>query len=1446
MTTNSSPTIFEAYSPANVRSASFHHHQARVHPQPSFRSTPPISSPICRQAQLISNATKFAKIGNQSRLHSHNSCESSPRLVERCVVVAKQQDGYGLLVTGEHPVYVESVKPEGAAARAGVRQGDQIVKINGMPVSSSNHYEVLRMISAGPNVCLTLLGEPLSCKTCRPIFFDSAFFEESRTKKSSGELPHHADSEHESPKEGNRPTFERIDQNIERVKRLDSNEGVHGSQETSSDEHLSIDDKVEPVRQWVNSGGKHYAAASSSRDVMSSVGVESEDEEVNVALNEQNLSAPNTAIGNIGHPFGNAGLLKRNPAELALFLHFTVHQADPTSTLFYLITDAYQSCNASLKELRRYSYEIFSTFLIPSAPLQVPGITQLQIQSIDRILGAMNNNSAYHDPEQLKKVFVSARSRALTSMEELFAEYTQQKSLGALSSKVDLIESNQTTRHRIAEQILFKLIEELFHLADNDLEKCDAHTLALIMSIATVLKVLLNIKPSQPHWEKLMEKCPTFVTCSSKAGVFRMKPIMSKKTVIVKDHQFTLSPVYLTVLCYQCRDAVWGVNPQAYFCQNCDVVVHKQCTGRLVDRCYPATQKSKSTSANRQTRLRTSSALNLSSPPSSSTTQTASGYHTPRHHTPQQVYQPSHRGIPNATSSITVAPVRKDHSHPPDSRSMGYDPTSQSKHIFAHMESVLSPSDLPPSNAPPAIPTATTSSSTGAAETGILGAISTVHRLHSNANRPSGSHVVENAKSTSSDSGIGAEMEQRPISRSQSVKRDRLLSPQIEEHPHLESDAENSLVHTRGLDVRSVSGSSSQSINPDEARHMLERVEAMAEDDSDLDADVDIPPLDQVISWQVLKRIDPKLRKLQEGINEFYHTERTHVRNLKVLCRVFFKPIVEQKLGSREFVKIVFGNLDELLEVHSNMFQKMKIANEQWKKDPEYNGLYGKMGGTISSFFNNEDGDRLRKATSAFCQDQQHALRVLSDRRSKDESLAAFLAKAEANPLCRKFQLKDLLPVEMQRLAKYPLLLDAIIRYTMESSEECQQYTQATIGAKRLLSAVNTAKRDTENRRYLEEIAKRIEMPIGNRPSDVFIRKFDIMQYRYVYDGDVTWRHSRGKSDMRLILLDYLLILLTKGNDGKYYMRTQETNAVPLLWLPSVTIEEKAGDKRTFVIFYERDLRSYELQAQSLMEKKTWEQLLKSQIAAAKDELPNNFESDIVSLMPRLRSGQQSSTDDSGGMTPNETAEKVHVTTHPRLVKANEIVVQQPTILEHARPMMTPTERLHRTDKVIVNALAEKHTIITEQLINEKKLTPEELESIAEMLSGMSTIELKNRNPAELALSAIVHVNRLVDSINTRMNNRRQDSDKVAEEAERYLPYVPCYRLTAIAAPLLNHLTALSHVIKEQREELASLKREINKNRLEAANASERSVSEETLTETTTGGVLVSSPRTIN
>lgn len=40
------------------------------------------------------------------------------------------------------------------------------------------------------------------------------------------------------------------------------------------------------------------------------------------------------------------------------------------------------------------------------------------------------------------------------------------------------------------------------------------------------------------------------------------------------------------------------------------------------------------------------------------------------------------------------------------------------------------------------------------------------------------------------------------------------------------------------------------------------------------------------------------------------------------------------------------------------------------------------------------------------------------------------IQECEASPLCRRLQLKDMLVSEMQRLTKYPLLLDNIIKYT--------------------------------------------------------------------------------------------------------------------------------------------------------------------------------------------------------------------------------------------------------------------------------------------------------------------------------------------------------------------------------------------------------------------------------
>lgn len=136
-----------------------------------------------------------------------------------------------------------------------------------------------------------------------------------------------------------------------------------------------------------------------------------------------------------------------------------------------------------------------------------------------------------------------------------------------------------------------------------------------------------------------------------------------------------------------------------------------------------------------------------------------------------------------------------------------------------------------------------------------------------------------------------------------------------------------------------------------------------------------------------------------------------------------------------------------------------------------------------------------------------------------------------------------------------------------------------------------------------------------------------------------------------------------------------------------------------------------------------WHRLIENQVAVSRQEMPNSRDPlDSLSLPSTVTTnyngniGVITSTDnndvssailrtlivDSGEEAPPGKAvarvEQVQVLTHPSLVNANAVTVQQPKVLEHAQPVLTPIERLRRNDKMIISALADKHNILTELL----------------------------------------------------------------------------------------------------------------------------------------------------
>lgn len=80
------------------------------------------------------------------------------------------------------------------------------------------------------------------------------------------------------------------------------------------------------------------------------------------------------------------------------------------------------------------------------------------------------------------------------------------------------------------------------------------------------------------------------------------------------------------------------------------------------------------------------------------------------------------------------------------------------------------------------------------------------------------------------------------------------------------------------------------------------------------------------IDADILKTLSDNEKKRQEVINELYITERSHVRTLRLLDRIFRKPLQESNLLSIEHLQLLFPlpALVTLKEVHGTFESKLK------------------------------------------------------------------------------------------------------------------------------------------------------------------------------------------------------------------------------------------------------------------------------------------------------------------------------------------------------------------------------------------------------------------------------------------------------------------------------------------------------------------------------------------
>uniref|UniRef100_A0A6G1S6J2 Rho guanine nucleotide exchange factor 1 n=1 Tax=Aceria tosichella TaxID=561515 RepID=A0A6G1S6J2_9ACAR len=176
-----------------------------------------------------------------------------------------------------------------------------------------------------------------------------------------------------------------------------------------------------------------------------------------------------------------------------------------------------------------------------------------------------------------------------------------------------------------------------------------------------------------------------------------------------------------------------------------------------------------------------------------------------------------------------------------------------------------------------------------------------------------------------------------------------------------------------------------------------------------------------------------------EIIKELVETEKTHLEKLKQLNDLLYKPIKAENLIPPDQLKMVFSCHKTLFKIHRQIYKKL-VAAQINVSEVHQEPLVGKA---LIEIFDGELGKRLEKAASLFCACQSTNSDLLNRITRKDTKSGEFLAQVANQQMLGRLGIKDLLASCFQRLTKYPLLLDNLLKATPNTGSSGMMHSKS-------------------------------------------------------------------------------------------------------------------------------------------------------------------------------------------------------------------------------------------------------------------------------------------------------------------------------------------------------------------------------------------------------------------
>lgn len=281
------------------------------------------------------------------------------------------------------------------------------------------------------------------------------------------------------------------------------------------------------------------------------------------------------------------------------------------------------------------------------------------------------------------------------------------------------------------------------------------------------------------------------------------------------------------------------------------------------------------------------------------------------------------------------------------------------------------------------------------------------------------------------------------------------------------------------------------------------------------------------VSKEVADSVGDREKKRQEVISEIMYTERDFVKDLEYLRDFWIiplrssnpalpSPIPESR--KERIVRTVFSNIIDPPSIHAVSSRFADALTERQRKNPvvQYVGdIFLEFVPQFEPFI-------------IYGSNQLAAKFEFEKERSLNPYFSKFVDETERRKESRKLELNGYLTKPTTRLARYPLLLDNVLKYTDPTNQDFKDIPKAMKMIRDLLTRVNEESGKAENRFNLKQLHEQLRF----RPNERVDLKLTEDGRELLYKGTLK-KSPTDPSDIQAYLFDHAVLLVRVKVVGK-------------------------------------------------------------------------------------------------------------------------------------------------------------------------------------------------------------------------------------------------------------------------------------------------------------------------